>query len=213
MLQTIENARKEIVLLKTEARNSENKLRSFFESSSVIHLLIDTDLRLMDFNRAAVNFIKKYHEINIDVDTTVTKFIHKDLLETFRQNYSKALSGIPIRTEQILHYSNDTIVWFITYEPAWDCDGNILGISFNAVDITEKVANEHKIVRQYHSLQEIAYIHSHNLRRPISNIMGIMNLFQANGLKSTKNGLLMLQRAIDELEAQILMIEKCTRLS
>lgn len=201
-------AQKEINLLKTEAKSSKNKLRSFFESSSTIHLLIDTKLRVIDFNRAAVNFIKNNHSLTVASGSLVTAFLHKDLHETFKSNYKKALKGIAVRAQQDLVYQNQTITWFINYEPAWDCEGKILGISFNAIDITEKLANERKIISQHHSLQAIAHIQSHQLRRPVCNIVGLMELFTANGGKLNKAGFCMLQRAIDELESEMVSIEK-----
>lgn len=208
MKNAIEKAQKEIKLLKTEAKSSRNKLRSFFESSSTIHLLIDTKLRLIDFNRAAVNFIKNNHNLTIVAGSMVTDFLHKDHMRSFKSNYQKALNGTPIRTQQELEYQNQTITWFISYEPAWDCDGNILGISFNAIDVTEKLANERKIISQHHSLQEIAYIQSHQLRRPVCNIVGLMKLFTANGGKLNKAGFCMLQRAVHDLESEMVLIEK-----
>ncbi|MNL21438.1 hypothetical protein D3C87_1427280 [compost metagenome] len=207
MQNEINNALQEITDLKSEAKNSKNKLRSFFESSSVIHLLIDTNLQLIDFNRAAVNFVKKYCKIDIQVGTKVSRFIHKDQLASFMENYVRALDGIPVRMEQEFKYGGERILWFLNYEPAWDCEGNILGMSYNAVDITEKVANENKIVSQYYSLKSIAYIHSHHFRAPVTNIMGLMNIFKINGYKSTKAGLLMMQKAVNELEIQMKRIE------
>ncbi|ACU05629.1 PAS domain-containing protein [Pedobacter heparinus] len=207
MQRDINNALQEITDLKNEAKSSKNKLRSFFESSSVIHLLIDTDLRVIDYNRAAVNFIKKHCKINIKVGTKASRLIHKDQVASFMENYVKALDGIPVRMEQEFKYGGERILWFLNYEPAWDCDGNILGMSYNAVDITEKVANENKIVAQYYSLESIAYIHSHHFRAPVTNIMGLMNIFKINGYKTTKQELLMMQRAVNELEVQMTRIE------
>lgn len=207
MQSDINNALQEITDLKTEAKSSKNKLRSFFESSSVIHLLIDTNLRLIDFNRAAANFAKKYCKVNIKVGIKASRLIHKDQLPSFMENYNKALEGIPVRMEQEFKYGEERILWFLNYGPAWDCEGNILGMSYNAVDITEKVANENKIVSQYYSLKSIAYIHSHHFRAPVTSIMGLMNIFRINGYKATKEGLLQMQSAVNELEEQMKRIE------
>jgi PAS domain S-box-containing protein len=204
---------KEINLLKTEAKSSRNKLRSFFDSSSAIHLLIDTSLRLIDFNRAAFNFMEKYHKIRIQAGSLVTGFLHRNHIESFKRNYKRAIKGIPIRTQQELSYDGKGITWFITYEPAWDCEGKIIGISFNAVDITEKLANERKIVSQHRCLQEIAYIQSHKFRRPVSNIIGLMKLFTASGSKCTKAVFDMLQRSVNELETEMLVVEQLSALN
>lgn len=213
MTETLENARREIFILEKEAKSSKNKLRSFFESSSTIHLLIDTNLRLIDFNRAAAIFIRQHHKVHIKPGKPVHEFLHKDHLQSFFLNFDKAISGLPVRVEQELQYDDGRlVVWFINYEPAWDCEGNILGISFNAVDITEKLANERMIVSQHRCLQEIAYIQSHHMRGPVGNIVGLMNLFKSNGSKLTKAGFGMLQRAVNELESQLVQVEKLAAL-
>lgn len=199
-----------IITLNTEAKSSENKLRSFFDSSSAVHLLIDTDLRLIDFNRAALNFIKRYCNINLMAGLKVTEFLHKEHLTGFIRNYNKVLSGTPMRSERQLKYDEEIITWFITYDPAWDCEGNILGMSLNAIDITEKIAKENKIISQFYALKEIAYIQSHDLRKPVSSIIGLMNIFKADGYIATKEGLQMLENAVDELEVKIKLIESHT---
>jgi len=211
MHQAIKSANEEIASLKTAAKNSENKLRSFFESSSVIHLLIDTELTLIDFNRAAARFIKKFYGVDIQPGILVTSFMHTEHRAPFLKNYATSLSGTPVRTERQFGYGDEKIDWFLSYEPAWEADGQILGMSFNAIDITEKLANEHKIVAQYHSLKEIAYIQSHEFRRPVTNIVGLMHLFKAEGNKISEEGMLMLQKAVDELETQMQLIEAQAR--
>ncbi|WP_310139864.1 hypothetical protein [Pedobacter africanus] len=59
-----------------------------------------------------------------------------------------------------------------------------------------------------YALKAIAYIHSHHFRAPVTNIMGLMNIFKANGYRTTKAGLLMMQRAVNELEVQMNNIEE-----
>lgn len=136
MQNAIYNAFPEKTGLNTEAKSSKNKPGPFFESSSVIYMLIDIDLRLIDFNTAAVAFIKKYSEVTLTVGTAVTSFVHKDQLARFIQSYVKVLSGIPVCIEHEFSNGNETTVWFISYEPALDWEGNISGVSYNAIDIS-----------------------------------------------------------------------------
>jgi hypothetical protein len=211
MQQPIDNANEEIATLKKEALNSDNKLRSFFDSCSVIHFLIDTKMTLIGFNRAAFSFIKKYYGIAIQEGTLVTSFIPADYHIAFLKNYATAVSGTSIRVEMQFNFELEKINWILNYDPAWDADGVILGISFNAVDITEKIANEHKIASQYRTIKEIAYIQSHQFRRPVTNIIGLVNIFKSDGNQISEEGMLMLQRSVKELEAEMMLIEAKTR--
>jgi hypothetical protein len=205
---THDNKDIEISDLKLEAKRSDNKLRSFFESSSVIHLLIDTKLSLIDYNRAAQYFIQHHLGVKVRPGTAIIDCIHERHVTVFLECYTKALSGIPSRLELALDYAKEKIIWFLAYEPATDSEGNIIGMSFNAVDITDMVASNHKISSLSHSLHEIAHIQSHNLRRPVSNIVGLMNMFRADDYTSDRESLLMLEKAVTDLELQLIEIER-----
>jgi PAS domain S-box-containing protein len=208
MDKQIEDANKEIGQLQLEVKESGDKLRSFFDSSSVIHLFIDANKTLIDFNRAAVHFIKKYYGLDISEGTEIASFMHEEHIAGFNKSYETALAGTPVRTEKMLIYSGEEIHWFLTYEPALDSNGKILGVSYNAVDISEKVANEYKILEQYNSLKEIAYIQSHELRKPVMNIVGLTNIFATDDYHATRDGLIMLEKTVKELENLLLKIEE-----
>lgn len=206
----IKNALRKITRLNIVVKSSEDKLRSFFESSDSIHLLIGLELEVIDFNRAAVNFVKRHYDIDLTPGLNITSCIPKKNLAYFLASYHKVLDGVPVRVECKLKYVSESIIWFINYEPAKDRQGKILGMSLNAIDITEKIAIDHKISTQYHSLQEIAYIQSHNLRQPVSSIMGLVSLFKADDYTSDREGLLMLERAVQQLNEEMTAIVKCT---
>jgi PAS domain S-box-containing protein len=213
MKQEIENAKKEIVQLKMEARENEDKLRSFFDSSSVIHLFIDTNKRVIDFNKAAADFVRKHYGLEIKQGTEVSAFMHESHEAGFDKGYEIALGGVSVRTEKMLKYHDEEIYWFLTFEPAWDKEGKIIGVSYNAVDISDKIANENKIVAQYNSLKSIAAIQSHQLRKPVMNIVGLMNIFEADDYTSNREGLMMMHKAILELEGLLVEVENQSRRS
>jgi PAS domain S-box-containing protein len=213
MKQEIENAQQEIVQLKMEARENEDKLRSFFDSSSVIHLFIDTNKCVIDFNKAAADFVRKHYGLEIKQGTEVSSFMHENHEAGFDKGYEIALGGVSVRTEKMLKYHDEEIYWFLTFEPAWDKEGKIIGISYNAVDISDKIANENKIVAQYNSLKNIAAIQSHQLRKPVMNIVGLMNIFEADDYTSNREGLMMMHKAILELERLLIEVENQSRQS
>jgi hypothetical protein len=49
---------------------------------------------------------------------------------------------------------------------------------------------------------------SHDFRRPVTNIIGLMSVFRADGYTTTQEGLYMLEKAVQDLEAQISALEK-----
>ena len=88
-----------------------------------------------------------------------------------------------------------------------------MGVSYNAIDISDKIADENKILAQYNSLKSIASIQSHQFRKPVMNIVGLMNIFEADNYKSSREDLMMMQKAVVELEGLLLEVENQSRLS
>jgi PAS domain S-box-containing protein len=188
-----------------EAKSAENKLRSFFESFSSCYILIGKDLEILDYNKASANFVKGKYHAKISAGMKVTNYLHQPL-PAFISNYNKALNGMPVTIERQVKYTDETIWWSFTFAPAHDPEGGIIGVSFKATDITKRMEDAQKVSAQNESLRQIAYIQSHELRRPVASIMGLMNIFKYDDYTTTREELLMMQAAVDELDEKIRLI-------
>ncbi|EMR01124.1 PAS domain S-box protein [Cesiribacter andamanensis] len=58
-----------------------------------------------------------------------------------------------------------------------------------ALDINDRLQAEQRILEQNDKLREIAHLQSHNVRRPVASIMGLIGLFDKNNLNSEINSL------------------------
>jgi hypothetical protein len=186
-----------------EAKTAEVKLRSFFESGGACHLLINKELEIMTFNKNMAEFIKRIYQIDLQTGIHVSRVLTGPSLERFSEECKTVLTGIPLRYEREVQYPTETIWWYITFEPCYDADSEIIGISFNAYDITERKLNEKKIVAQNESLRNIAQIQSHELRRPVASILGFMEIFKENNYQASQDELLLMEYATKELDDRI----------
>ncbi|SDF77941.1 PAS domain S-box-containing protein [Mucilaginibacter pineti] len=189
-----------------KAKNSEIKLRSFFESSSSCHLLIGKDMEVMAFNKALADFVIKHHEVKISTGMRVTDYVHPSYVNEFIRNYKTALAGTPVVLERKIQYGDEYIWWYFTYDPARNPDGEIIGVSYNATDITKRVEQEQRVLAQNESLREIAFIQSHELRRPVASIMGLMDLVKADGRAKDIEELQLMEKAVAELDEKIRLV-------
>ena len=82
-------------------------------------------------------------------------------------------------------------------------EGCIIGVSYNATDITEAKKNEQKIFAQNELLRNIAFVQSHELRKPVASILGLMHLIKLNGYYTDKEYFDMLELATAELDQKI----------
>ena len=60
-----------------------------------------------------------------------------------------------------------------------------------ALDINDRLLAERRILVQNERLKEIAHMQSHNVRRPVASIMGLVNLFDKHNPSSEMNGIVL----------------------
>lgn len=157
-------------------KQSEVKLRSFFESSVSCHLLLGINFEVMAFNKPVQQIIHRLFGAKLREGADIREYVHKSHLEEFVSSCTAALQGQTIVSEQELVYPDRAVYWYFVYEPAMTPDGTIIGVSYNATDITDRIKQERLIFAQNESLRKIAFMQSHELRRPVSSILGLMNL-------------------------------------
>lgn len=186
-----------------QAKDAEIKLRSFFESGGACHLLIGKELEIITFNKNMADFLRRIYHVELFAGMLVSGVLTGPALKRFVDECHTALNGTPLRYERQIKYPTETIWWYITFEPGYDPEGEIVGISFNAYDITERKLHEQQIIAQNDSLKNIAHIQSHELRRPVASILGFMEIFKLNGYQAGKEDLMVMENATKELDDKI----------
>jgi hypothetical protein len=146
----------------------ETKLRSFFESSASCHLLLDRQLRVVSFNKALADIMEMKYQLRVEEGMQFAEHVHHSFVKEFTLSCQKALQGESIRIESIADSLEDDMFWYITFEPALDFEGNIIGVSYSATDITQTVLHEKTVTRQAESFQEIERILSRELEQPLN---------------------------------------------
>ncbi|WP_448702734.1 GAF domain-containing protein [Mucilaginibacter sp. AW1-3] len=187
-----------------QVKESENKLRSFFDSSVSCHFLLDREMRITAFNKTAARFVKT--ALNIKLKAGILMSDHVENVSRFSRTFNKALSGKVVKAEIEVHYKDGPVWWGIVCEPAFDSDGEIIGVSYNATDITEAKNNQKKISDQNELLRNIAFVQSHELRKPVASILGLMYLIKLNNYNADQEDFNMLENATAELDEKITSI-------
>lgn len=187
-----------------KAKSSANKLRMFFESTRSNHLLMDSQMEVLAYNKAFYNTAKAILGKQVKTGTHATQYIYPDYRDDFEKNFQLALKGTLIQHERLIEYIGCTPMWVrVSYNPVTDGHGNIIGISFNATDITEHKRSEQKVLEQNEALRKIAHIQSHELRKPVASILGLMNVIKIEGTGPDNENLAMMEKVVLELDHTI----------
>jgi len=186
-----------------ESKNAEINLNSFFEGSNACQLFIGTNSEIVAFNEVCANYIQKVYNLTLYTGARVTDYTNMPYVAQFINNYYKALNGTPVQIKQQIKW-NDEIIWcHFTYVPARNSEGAIIGVFFTLINITKKIELKQKVFEQKQALTKIAFIQSHEVRRPVASILGLMNVFKASDYAVSREELLMMEHAVNELDEKI----------
>jgi PAS domain S-box-containing protein len=155
---------------------SEMKLDALLNSTNSLHLLFDQHLQLQAYNQVAIDFAKHKLEKSLYIGMKIGDIAPDPLRKNFIHFSNLALSGTNTLNRKV-QIADDTW-WMVNYMTVRDSFGNIMGIAYTAVDITDLKKAEEKINQQNETLKNIAWKQSHIVRAPVSNILAISQLLQ-----------------------------------
>ncbi|MDB5017583.1 MAG: domain S-box protein [Mucilaginibacter sp.] len=202
-LTLIKARNSELTLQKKKTAIADRKLRAFFNSSASCHALINKGLKVLDFNNAMAVFTKRFYHKNIEVGKNITSFITPSYKEEFMTHIENAFEGKRINKEILMGDGKDTGWWNITFKPIRDEKGNIINVATSATNINDKKQQLVQIKAQNKLLFEIAYIQSHEYRKPVASILGLMNVIKESNYRSGKKCFILMEKAVKDLDDKI----------
>lgn len=186
-----------------QLRKSSVKLSSIMLSCNDTYVFLDTNMHVVSFNQPAREKIKKIFGKELQIDANFLEF-NQDKA-SFIESFGYALNGESRHCEHQVVFLTGEIAWFERYYyPAYDKHKQIIGVVFTSVDITQRKRAEQEIIRQNEQLKEISALQSYLVRRPIVNLLGILDLFAKEELSEENNALIqVLQQNILNLDSVI----------
>lgn len=203
-VEMLEKNKIEVEQHKEALKKAEIKLRSFFESSPNFHVLLGKKGEVIDYNKVAYIFLKNLHKVKITRGSKFVTFLTPDLIGKFNEGFRLALKGEKAFVEGSTDYgSNGMLYWEASFETARDADSKIIGISYIIRDVTDRKIKEMKIIDQNRSLLKIAHLQAHEFRAPLTSIIGMMDLIEADDYQAPREYFEMLGSAVHNLDKKI----------
>ncbi|TAE50690.1 MAG: hypothetical protein EAZ89_11540, partial [Bacteroidetes bacterium] len=159
-----------------------NKFKALLNSSPDINLYIDTQGKILGFNRMAAGLAKRFGQLTLaegDDFLEYAQLFFPGRIAEAAQSFRDACEGNIIKKEICAKYPLYPDVWLkVRYIPMRNGQEQIIGISFSAIDITREKNAEMHLVQQNTTLRNIAWLHAHQLRHPVANILGLAEILQ-----------------------------------
>jgi len=180
-------------------KNSEYKLKAILKSTNDGNLLISKDYKILSFNKAAQNATELVFGKKMKENDSIFDFVVPKDVTLFIEHTQRVLKGEVIKLEREVNN-----LWFeFYYFPVYDDDDNEIGFSMNIANIVDRKNSELKLSKQNEMLQKIAWQHTHELRTPVVNILGlcdVMRDFKSETDEARDNYIDYLVQSINQLD-------------
>lgn len=154
------------------------RLQAFFESLSDTFILLDKEMKVIYFNKAALDLSITEYGRKIEPNLSVEQFVHETNKKAFHHGFNTALKGEPITLDFRREYAVRETWWQITFNPARNERDEIIGVTTVMKDITDAYLYRLRIERKNNLLEKIAFMQAHELRGPLTSVQGLIELIK-----------------------------------
>lgn len=195
----------------SKLQDSEVKLKSIFQSSPHSHIFVDRDFTVLAFNYSAARMTEELNNKTIHEGDLIFNCLNPEAVDVIRKNVLTALDGQSINLELQMDYSEVRREWWsVDFNPVRNIKNEIIGVSIDAANITTSVKAKQEVLSQNTVLKEIAFAQSHNIRRPVANLQGLLPLLIDQAEIDFRLHHQFMCQEVDALDSQIQLIVKMT---
>jgi PAS domain S-box-containing protein len=110
-------------------------------------------------------------------------------IQEWEKYYNRAFRGgaFTARTESVDNKTGRPVYFEVSFNPLCRTKGKVTSIGCFARNITDLVKTEKAIIDQNERLRNIASISSHELRRPVASLLGLINIIDKENFDSPDN--------------------------
>lgn len=197
----------EQIIAQQQLQLSERKLKALINNTDDLIWLLDQQKQIITYNDAFRQVLGSKYGSDKDVrmfyldkageTATISKWI---------QYIDRALKGESLRLEEDLTSNGMTRFYDVVINPVYNDDQTIMGVGCFARDITDRKAAEDHVKFRVKQLQEVAWIQSHEVRKPVANILGLLELMRTHHAADAAQ-----QELIEHLHASCTELDQVVR--
>lgn len=167
-------------LTQQKLRDEETKFRAIYNNTNDLNFLVDENLQVLAINKTAEKFILNFSGVALAQGDNLFSIVPAELRQGIRFKIKEALEGCSSQLLQSYKYSDGQTYWLRSrYYPVYNLDETgIMGINISLKDVSKVVGTNITLEKQNQQLKEIARMNAHEIRRPLTNILGLIHLVE-----------------------------------
>ena len=160
------------------SHSREIRFGSLFETTPELILYQNEESIILDVNPAFLELVEEPKE-NV-MNRSINDFLPEEVQPLYKEKLKEAFTGKIVRFDlYTTHGESDIRYWDVVKVPVWeDNNKRVAGVHMIARDTTEKKHAREEILEKNKDLQQFTYIVSHNLRSPLSDALGLVDLLK-----------------------------------
>lgn len=175
----------------------------------------DTNFTLVTANKAFLDGRRRINDKALSIGDNIFKYVDDKIYKKWAPIYERALGGEMICLEE--KRDNQGVEYYVEIyiSPVYNKQNEIIGCLGITRDITERKHAQFAIAGYTSKLEEFAFKTSHDLRRPIANIMGVANLLCSDDLDEEEKAKAInyIALSINELDSIVISMTEMIQLS
>ncbi|WP_439695460.1 PAS domain S-box protein [Mucilaginibacter sp. AW1-7] len=152
---------------------------------------VDREMRYVYMNDAYIR--ETTHLTGVEPMAGEHSYLNKGYSEEIHKKwidyYSRALLGeqYTITNESIDRETTMPLYFEVSFNPIYTQQGDIIGVGCFARDITRRLKIEQELIDQNERLRNIASLSSHEIRRPVASMMGLISIMDKENFFNPEN--------------------------
>ncbi len=151
---------------------------------------IDRDLGYLYMNQAYKNTISAQTGVEPQPgDSAMHTIFTDEVLAKWKEHYARGFKGESyVVEEELLDPNTGRVLFYETsFNPIFNAESKITGMGCFARNITERINTSKSIIDQNERLRNIASLSSHELRRPVATMLGLINIIDRENFSNPEN--------------------------
>jgi len=163
-----------------ELKASEERYRTLVNTIQEGLIIVDHDGIIQYVNKPFCKLLGYAEEEIVGQKAVSTKWLHDEQLAFIREKLKMRKKGVTDSYELLFHTKEGEKRWvLVSGAPLYDRNEKVIGSFSVNMDITRMKKAEAELLDRYEQLRKYTFLTSHGLRRPVSSILGLVELFEA----------------------------------